>query len=71
MHGHSRVTTDPRPLYTAGMERLWFSPTRKALLAPSAEPREVFGELHEGFHALLRAACEENLLAYGWQRRIN
>ena len=41
---------DHRPWhpYYAGTEQVGLSPTRQALLAPSAERREVFGESHEG-----------------------
>ena len=49
MHGRSRMY-DRRPWhpYNAGTEQVGFSPTRQALLAPSARRREVFGESHEG-----------------------
>ena len=41
---------DHRPShpYYVGPEYIGFSPTRQALLAPSAKHREVFGESHEG-----------------------
>ena len=50
MHGRSRMTIWYRPShpYDVRTEHVRFSPTRQALLAPSAKRREVFGESHEG-----------------------
>ena len=50
MHGRTGITIAIRPShpYNAGTEHVGFSPTRQALLAPSAKRREVFGESHEG-----------------------
>ena len=49
MHSHRLKTMDRRihPYY-AGTEHVKFSPTGQALLAPSPEHSEVFGESHEG-----------------------
>ena len=48
MHGHSRMTVDPRIPTNAGTEHVGFSPNRQTLLAPSAKRREMSGESHEG-----------------------
>ena len=52
MHGRTRLTIAIRPshtyTYNARTEHVGFSPTRQALLAPSAKRREVFAESHEG-----------------------
>ena len=42
------IAIRPSHTYSAGTERVGFSPTRQTLLAPSAKRREVFGESHEG-----------------------
>ena len=49
---------DHRPShpYNAGTKHLGFLPTRRTLLAPSAKPREAFGESHEGVSCIL--GCE-------------
>ena len=46
MHNRSRTTIaiSPSHPHNVGTESVGFSPTRKALLAPSAKRREVFGE---------------------------
>ena len=46
MHDRSRMR--PSHPYNAGTEHADFSPTRQTLIAPSAKPRGVSGELHEG-----------------------
>ena len=50
MHDRSGITTWYRPLHplNARTEHVGFSPTRQALLAPSAKRRDVSGESHEG-----------------------
>ena len=48
MHGRSRHRHRLSHPCNAVTEHVGFSPTRKALLAPSAKRREVFGESHEG-----------------------
>ena len=48
MHGHKSWGHRPSHTYNAGTEHVGFSPTRKALLVPSAKRREVGGESHEG-----------------------
>ena len=50
VHGRSRIAVRCRPLhpYNAGTEHVGFSQTRQALLAPSAQRHEVFGESHNG-----------------------
>ena len=50
MHGRSGMTIWCRPShpYNGGTEHVGFSPTRQALLAPSAKRREVFDRSHEG-----------------------
>ena len=47
MHGGSRMTVAPSHPHTAGKEHVEYSPNGRALLAPSAKRREVFGESHE------------------------
>ena len=47
MHGRSRMTIDPRVPTLPRTEHVGFSPTRQALLAPTAKLRDVFGEPHE------------------------
>ena len=46
MHDRSLVNMDPHP-YNAKTEKVGFSPTMRALLAPSEKRREVLGESHE------------------------
>ena len=43
LYGHR-----PSNAYTAGTERVGFSPTRQALLTPRLERPEVLGESHGG-----------------------
>ena len=48
MHGRCLPDHSPFHSFHAGTERVEFSPTRKALLEPSAKRGEVFGQSHEG-----------------------
>ena len=47
MHSRYRVSIAIRP-YNVRAKHVGFSSTRQALSAPSAKPREVFGESHDG-----------------------
>ena len=48
VHGRSRMTIGPRIPTNTWTEHVGFSPTRQALLEPSANRRELLGGSHEG-----------------------